>query len=68
MGKILGLAIGAVAAVIGLILLAMWWYEFLFLLRGIIPSVLILGGVISVIAGISEFRDTAKADKTKKEE
>ncbi len=68
MGKILSLAVGSIVALIGLILLAMWWNEFLFLLRGIIPAVLILGGVISVIAGISEFKDTAKAGETKKEE
>jgi succinate-acetate transporter protein len=68
MGKILSLAIGAVVAIVGFILLAMWWKEFLFLLRVIIPVVLIFGGVISIIAGISEFKDTAKAEETKKEE
>ena len=67
MGKILSLAIGGVITIVGLILLAMWWKEFLFLLRTIIPVVLILGGVISIIAGISEFKDTHKAEETKKE-
>jgi len=67
MGKILSLTIGAVVAIIGFVLLVMWRYEFLFFLRGIIPVVLILGGVISVIAGMSEFKDTVKADATKKE-
>ena len=68
MGKILSLVIGAVVAFIGLILMAMWRYEFLFLLRGIIPVVFIFGGIISVIAGISEVKDAFKAGEKKKEE
>ena len=68
MGKILSLVIGAVVALIGLILMAMWRYEFLFLLRGIIPVVFIFGGVISVISGISEVKDASKAGEKKKEE
>ncbi|MGD2279452.1 MAG: hypothetical protein PVH45_05105 [Candidatus Omnitrophota bacterium] len=61
MGKILSLLIGAVVAIIGLILLIAWWYEFLFLLRGCIPAMLILGGVVAVIAGLSELKDVLKS-------
>ena len=68
MGKILSLAIGVVVTIVGCILLAMWWKEFLFLLRIIIPVILIVGGVISIISGISEFKDTRKAEEAKKEE
>ena len=58
MGKTLSIAIGAIVAFIGLILLISWWYEFSFVLRGVIPAILILGGTIALIAGISEFKDT----------
>ena len=68
MGKILSLVIGIVVTIVGFILLAMWWKEFIFLLRIIIPVVMILGGVISIIAGMSEFKDTHKAEEIKKEE
>ena len=68
MGKILSLVIGIVVTIVGFILLAMWWKEFLFLLRIIIPVILIVGGVISIISGISEFKDTHKAEEAKKEE
>ena len=60
MGKVLSLLIGAVVAILGLILLIAWWYEFMFLLRGCIPVMLIFGGVIAVIAGLSELKDVLK--------
>ncbi|RKY42088.1 MAG: hypothetical protein DRP85_03945 [Candidatus Makaraimicrobium thalassicum] len=66
MGKVLSLLIGAIVAVVGVILLIAWWYELLFVLRGIIPGVLILGGVIAVIAGFSEFKDVLKSKGEKK--
>ena len=60
MGKVLSLLIGAVVSILGLILLIAWWYEFLFLLRGCIPVMLIFGGVIAVMAGLSELKDVLK--------
>jgi len=60
MGKILSLLIGAIITVLGLILLMAWWYEFMFVVRGVLPLFLILGGVIAVLAGISEFKDAMK--------
>jgi hypothetical protein len=65
MGKTLSLAIGAAVTVLGVILLLAWWYELLFVLRGIIPGMLILGGLIAVIAGYSELKDTMKASEKK---
>ena len=63
MGKTLSIAIGAIVAFVGLILLISWWYEFLFILRGVVPAILILGGTIALIAGISEFKDTLSSKK-----
>jgi len=60
MGKVLSLLIGVVVAILGLILLIAWWYEFMFLVRGCIPIMLIFGGVIAVIAGLSELKDVLK--------
>lgn len=60
MGKILSLLIGAIITIVGLILLVAWWYEFLFFLRGVLPCLLILGGIIAVLAGFSEFKDVLK--------
>lgn len=63
MGKSLSVIIGAVVAFVGLVLLIAWWYEFLFLLRGALPIMLLLGGVIALLAGISELKDTLKSKK-----
>ena len=60
MGKMLSLIVGVVVVIVGLILLVAWWYELLFVLRGVIPGMLIMGGAIAVLAGISEFKDTFK--------
>jgi hypothetical protein len=64
MGKTLSLLVGAIVAVIGLILLIAWWYEFMFILRGVIPAMLVLGGAIAIIAGFSEMKDTLKSRKS----
>ena len=63
MGKILSLLIGAIVTIVGLILLVAWWYELIFVLRGIVPGLLILGGIIAVIAGFSELKDVVKGKK-----
>ena len=63
MGKILGIVLGITFLVVGLLLLINWWYEFLFILRGIIPAVFIFGGVIALIAGLNELKDALKTKK-----
>jgi len=60
MGKILSLLVGAVVFIGGIILLINWWYELLFICRGVIPVFLIIGGVIAVLSGLSEIKDTKK--------
>ena len=60
MGKILGLLIGAIVAVVGFILLIAWWYELLFVVRGILPILLIIGGGIAIAAGFGELKDVLK--------
>jgi hypothetical protein len=62
----LSVLVGGIVLFVGLILLVSWWFEFMFIIRGILPGLLILGGVIAVLAGISEFKDTLKAKKEKK--
>jgi len=66
MGKILSLLIGGIVTLLGAILLIAWWYEFLFMVRSVLPVVLILGGGIAISAGISEFKDVLKTSKKNK--
>jgi hypothetical protein len=49
---------GAIAAVIGVIGLAVWFNEFLTLLAGAIPVMLLLGGCLALYLGFDELKDT----------
>ncbi len=63
MDKYIGIAIGASLVVLGLLGLKGWWADFLVILKGSIPLLLIIGGSIAVIAGSSELKDELKKKK-----
>lgn len=48
---------GLVAVALGLIGLGMWWKQFLNLLAGAIPLLLLLGGALAVYLGFEEAKD-----------
>jgi len=54
---------GAVAAVLGLIGLSVWWKPFLQLLAGAIPAMLLLGGGLALYLGFDELKDTWKKEE-----
>ncbi|WP_373499335.1 hypothetical protein [Desulfococcus sp.] len=54
---------GAVAAVLGLIGLAVWFPAFLQILAGAIPIMLLLGGGLALYLGFDELKDTWKKEK-----
>lgn len=53
---------GAVASVLGLIGLSIWFKAFLQLLAGAIPVALLLGGGLALYLGFDELKDTWKKD------
>jgi hypothetical protein len=55
---------GAIAAALGLIGLVIWWGQFLMVLAGIIPAMLLLGGALAIYLGFDELRDTWKSEET----
>jgi hypothetical protein len=55
---------GAVAAVLGLIGLSVWFGEFLQLLAGALPVMLLLGGGLALYLGFDELKDSWKKDDT----
>lgn len=65
MGKMVSLLIGAIITLLGLILLIAWWYEFIFVIKAIIPGMLILAGLVAVVAGLSEMKDVMKSSQNK---
>lgn len=66
MGKYLSVVIGAVVALVGLFGLIKWRGDFLIVLKGTVPAMLIFGGVIAAIAGISEMKDELASKKEEK--
>jgi hypothetical protein len=67
MGKYTGVIIGAIVALLGLLGIASWWSDFVTVLKGSVPAMLIFGGVIALIAGVSEIRDEAASKKDQKD-
>ena len=54
---------GAIAAALGLVGLVIWWGQFLMVLSGIVPAMLLLGGALAVYLGFDELKDTWKSDE-----
>ncbi len=50
---------GIVALIIGVIGLIGWWSDFLQVLRGMIPIMLVLGGALAVYLGIEDIKTTS---------
>ena len=57
MSKYLGIVIGVIAVFLGLNGLVAWHGDLFIVLKGSLPAIFILGGVIAVIAGLSELKD-----------
>ena len=54
---------GAIAVLLGVVGLAVWFNQFLALLLGCIPPVLLLGGGLALYLGFDELKDSWKKDK-----
>ncbi len=68
MGKYLAVLGGLIAMAAGLILVVfVWWKDFIHLVFGFIPPILFLSGLIALIAGISSFKDAQRTKKLEEE-
>ena len=54
---------GAIAVLLGVVGLAVWFNQFLVLLAGSIPIVLLLGGGLALYLGFDELKDSWKKDE-----
>ena len=50
---------GIVALVIGFIGLVIWWFEFLRVLKGVVPIIFVLGGALAIYLGIEDVKTTS---------
>ena len=55
---------GAIAAVLGLIGIVAWFPQFLIVVAGTIPVMLLLGGALAIYLGVDELKDTWTQDET----
>jgi hypothetical protein len=53
---------GIVALVLGIIGIIFWWGDFIQILRGSIPLILLLGGVLAAYLGFEELKDKRAVD------
>ena len=59
---------GAVAAILGLIGIVAWFPQFLTVLGGTIPIMLLLGGALAIYLGVDELKDTWSDEETTESE
>ena len=66
MSKYAGVVIGAIVVLLGVVGLIRWSHAFIVILKGVIPAMMIFGGAIAVIAGLSEIKDETQSKKEEK--
>ncbi|MBP1715370.1 MAG: uncharacterized protein H6Q42_3573 [Deltaproteobacteria bacterium] len=54
---------GIVALVLGVIGLIIWFFDFLMILKGMIPIALILGGALAIYLGIEDIKTSASSEE-----
>jgi hypothetical protein len=59
---------GAIAAVLGLIGIVVWFPQFLTVVGGTIPVMLLLGGALAIYLGVDELKDTWNKEEAEQTE
>lgn len=59
---------GAIAAALGLIGIVVWFPQFLTVVAGTIPVMLLLGGALAIYLGVDELKDTWNKEEAEETE
>ena len=59
---------GIIAIILGVIGFSIWWIDFIIILKGGVPILMILGGVLAVYVGLDAMQDSMREEKLKQEE
>ena len=59
---------GIVSVVFGVIGFSLWWSDFITILKGGVPILLILGGILAVYVGLDDMQDRMREERQKQEE
>ena len=57
---------GAIAAILGCIGIVAWFPQFLTVVAGTIPVMLLIGGALAIYLGVDELKDTWTSEETEK--
>jgi len=63
----LALIVGIVVVVLGVLGVVRWFPSFKIMLEGVVPALLICGGLLAVIAGVTSIKDAMEAKKLEQE-
>ena len=55
---------GAIAAILGVVGIVVWFPQFLTVMAGTIPIMLLLGGALAIYLGVDELKDTWSKEDT----
>ncbi len=59
---------GIISVILGVIGFSFWWNDFIIILKGGIPILLILGGILAVYVGLDAMQDKAREERQKQDE
>jgi len=64
----LAVIVGLVFAVIGLWGMVAWWPDFIIVVKGSVPALLLIGGILAIVAGATAIRDSLESRASTKKE
>ena len=59
---------GAVSGILGVIGFFLWWDAFTLILKGGVPIMLILGGILAIYVGLDAIQDKTREERQKQDE
>jgi hypothetical protein len=65
--QMVALIVGIIIVVLGVAGIARWPGDFVHVLKGSVPAMLVCGGLLAVIAGITSIKDSMEAKKLEQE-
>ncbi len=58
---------GIISIILGIIGFSIWWEDFIIAVKGIVPILLILGGILAVYIGFDAIEDQAREERKRQE-
>lgn len=59
---------GIISGILGVIGFSLWWDAFILILKGGVPIVMILGGILAIYVGLDAIQDRMREERQKQDE